>query len=116
MRPTVTIPARAKNQVKKGPMSLLAKECTLAMSPERVRNVPNIVNRKVTQIKSTFQTRNMLRRSWMIVECTYAAAVNQGRHAAFSTGSHAQKPPHPPNLVLEQVPQGLDEFELHPFG
>jgi hypothetical protein len=38
----------------------------------------------------TFQTRSIARRSWTITECRNAVAVNQGRSAAFSTGSQAQ--------------------------
>ena len=40
------------------------------MTPERVRNVPKIVKKNVKQIKNTFQTLSMLRRSWIMVECT----------------------------------------------
>jgi hypothetical protein len=69
--------------------------CTLAMRPERVRNVPKIVRKNVRQMSVTFHTFSIPRRSWIIVECTYALAASHGRNAAFSTGSHAHGPPHP---------------------
>ena len=60
------------------------------MTPERVRNVPKIVMKNVRQIRKTFQTFSMPRRSWIITECVNAASVRSGMNAAFSTGSHAQ--------------------------
>jgi hypothetical protein len=76
-------------------MSLWAKEWTLEMSPERVRKVPKMVRKKVVRRRATFHTLRMPRRSWIITEWRYAVAVHQGRQAAFSTGSQAQKPPQP---------------------
>ena len=64
--------------------------CTDWTMPDRVRNVPKIVRKNVTMTRTTFQTRSMLRRSCTITECRNAVAVNHGRSAAFSTGSHAQ--------------------------
>ncbi len=90
MSPAVTANTRPMNHRKKMPMSLCAKAWTLEMRPARVRNVPKIVSRKVIVISTTFQIFSMLRRSWIIVECTYALAPNHGRQAAFSTGSQAQ--------------------------
>ena len=58
--------------------------------PERVRNVPKIVRKNVSQTRKTFHTFRMPRRSWIITECTYALAVRNGMNAAFSTGSQAQ--------------------------
>ena len=60
------------------------------MTPERVRNVPKIVMKNVRQMRNTFHTFSIPRRSWIITECTKAASVNNGMMAAFSTGSHAQ--------------------------
>ena len=54
-----------------------AKECTLAMRPERVRNVPKIVRKNVRQMRKTFQTFSIPRRSWIMIECTKAVAVSQ---------------------------------------
>ena len=42
-----------------------------------------------------FHTRSMPRRSCTITEWMNAVPVSHGRSEAFSTGSHAQKPPHP---------------------
>ncbi|MCZ7685764.1 MAG: hypothetical protein M5U28_46095 [Sandaracinaceae bacterium] len=50
-------------------MSERANECTLAMSPERVRNVPKMVRTKVADRRKTFQTFRIPRRSWIITEC-----------------------------------------------
>jgi hypothetical protein len=61
----------------------------------RVRNVPKVVNAKVPTTSERFQTFSIPRRSWIIAECRKAVAANQGRSATFSTGSHAQYPPHP---------------------
>ena len=52
------------------PMPDWAKECTLAMRPERVRKVPKIVRKNVAQMRKTFQTFIMPRRSWIMIECT----------------------------------------------
>jgi hypothetical protein len=49
-----------------------------------------MVRKNVTMTRTTFHTRSMLRRSCTITECRNAVAVNHGRSAAFSTGSHAQ--------------------------
>jgi hypothetical protein len=67
-----------------------AKECTLAMRPERVRNVPKMVRKNVVRTSEIFQIFSIPRRSWIIIECTKAVAVSQGKNAAFSTGSQAQ--------------------------
>ena len=67
-----------------------AKALTLAMAPERVRNVPKMVMKKVRQMSVTFHTRRRPRRSWIITEWRKAVAVRNGMKAAFSTGSQAQ--------------------------
>src|SRR5882762_5453819 len=84
-----------------------ANECTLAMRPERVRNVPKIVRKKVARTSDTFQTLSMPRRSWIIIEWTKAVAVSQGKKAAFSTGSHAQYPPQPSSSYAQSMPSEL---------
>ena len=58
-------------------------------------NVPKIVRKNVRMTSDTFQARSMPRRSCTITECRNAVAVNHGSRPAFSTGSHAQNPPHP---------------------
>ncbi len=72
------------------PIDDCANECTLAIAPDRVRNVPKIVMKNVTQMSTTFHTLRRPRRSWIITECTNALMVRKGMNAAFSTGSHAQ--------------------------
>ncbi len=47
-----------------------ANECTLAMSPERVRHVPAMVSQNVVQMRKTFHSLNIPRRSWIMIECT----------------------------------------------
>ncbi len=66
------------------------KACTEAITPERVRNVPNSVRLKVRITSARFHRRSMRRRSWIITECSRAVPVSHGMKAAFSTGSHAQ--------------------------
>ena len=79
-----------RNQTKYSPIDDCAKECTLAIAPERVRNVPKMVMKNVRQMRKTFQTFIIPRRSWIITECANAAMTRSGRKAAFSTGSQAQ--------------------------
>ncbi len=79
-----------RNQRKYSPMEDWAKECTLAIAPERVRNVPKIVMKNVRQMRKTFHTLSMPRRSWIMTEWTNALMTRNGMNAAFSTGSHAQ--------------------------
>jgi hypothetical protein len=90
MSVAVTAAANAMNHTKYVPIDDWANECTLAMAPERVRNVPKIVMRNVSETRKTFQTLRSPRRSWIMTECTNALAVRNGMNAAFSTGSHAQ--------------------------
>ncbi len=61
----------------------------------RVRNVPSTVSENVPTIRARFQTFSMPRRSCTMTECTNAVPVSHGSRATFSTGSHAQYPPHP---------------------
>src|SRR5262245_19643500 len=84
-----------------------ANAWTLAIRPERVSHVPKMVKKNVRQMRMTFHTFNIPRRSWIIVEWTYAEAVSQGRKAAFSTGSHAQGPPQPRRLYAQTMPRQL---------
>src|SRR5437868_6161024 len=74
------------------------------MMPERVRNVPRIVNTNVPTTRFRFHTRSMLRRSCTIAECRNAVAVSHGRNDAFSTGSHAQYPPQPRTSYDHHMP------------
>src|SRR5687767_15305551 len=58
-----------RNQRKYSPIDDCANECTLAIAPDRVRNVPKIVMKNVRQIRKMFQTLSIPRRSWVITEC-----------------------------------------------
>ena len=60
-----TIPKKVSNH---GPIELWLNECTLLITPERVRNVPRIVRLKVATSSDRFQTRSMPRRSCTITE------------------------------------------------
>src|SRR5678816_1173689 len=74
------------------------------MIPERVRKVPRMVNTNVPTTRLMFHRRSMLRRSCTIAECRNAVAVSHGRNDAFSTGSHAQYPPHPSTSYDHHMP------------
>ncbi len=74
---------------------MLLNECTDSSTPDRVRKVARMVRLKVAMTSERFQTRSMPRRSCTITEWRNAVAVIHGMKAAFSTGSHAQYPPHP---------------------
>jgi hypothetical protein len=80
----------AMYQTKYAPMLERANECTLAIIPDRVRNVPKIVMKNVRHSRLTFHTLNMPRRSWSITECKNGVPARSGMNAAFSTGSQAQ--------------------------
>ena len=66
------------------------KLCTLAITPERVMNVPKMLSRKVPTMRPRFQRLSIPRFSWIMTECRNAVIVSHGRKLAFSTGSHAQ--------------------------
>jgi hypothetical protein len=68
---------------------------TLAMTPDRVMNVPKMLSRKVPMISPKFHRLSMPRFSWIMTEWRNAVIVSHGRKLAFSTGSQAQYPPHP---------------------
>src|SRR5690242_11602725 len=74
------------------------------MIPDRVRKVPRIVRTNVPTTRLRFHTRSMLRRSCTIAEWRKAVAVSHGRKEAFSTGSHAQYPPHPRTSYDHHIP------------
>ena len=66
------------------------KECTLAITPERVMNVPKIDSSQAPMISARFHFFNIPRFSWIMTECRNAVITSQGNSAAFSTGSQAQ--------------------------
>src|SRR5580704_12442303 len=84
-----------------------ANEWTLEIIPERVRNVPKMVRKNVSEMRKTFQTLSRPRRSWSMTECTYALAVKNGMQAAFSTGSQPQYPPQPSSSYAQSMPSVL---------
>ena len=49
-----------------------------------------MVSRNVSTTRDMFQTFNMPRFSWIMIECRNAVAVSQGSNDAFSTGSQNQ--------------------------
>ena len=58
--------------------------------PDRTRKVPSRARANVPQIKVTFHTLSIPRRSWTMIECRKAVPTSQGISEAFSTGSHPQ--------------------------
>ena len=58
--------------------------------PERTRKVPSSASTKAPQIRLTFQTLSMPRRSWTMIEWMKAVVTRNGIRAAFSTGSQPQ--------------------------
>jgi hypothetical protein len=90
--PNTQIPRNVNSH---GPMLDCENACTELITPDRVKNVPRIVRQKVDSTSDRFQTRSIPRRSCTITEWMNAVAVSHGSSDAFSTGSHAQKPPHP---------------------
>ena len=76
-------------------MSDWVNECTDAIAPDRVMNVPKIDSRKVPIISDTFHRLSIPRFSWIITEWRNAVSVSHDSSGAFSTGSQAQTPPQP---------------------
>ncbi len=83
-------PATSRKARKKYPTLDCVKLCTLAMTPERVMNVPKMLSRKVATMSERFHRLSIPRFSWIMTECRNAVIVSQGRKLAFSTGSQAQ--------------------------
>src|SRR5713101_8108479 len=96
-----------RKAIKYGPSPDWVNECTEEITPLRVRKVPKIVSVKVRITSAMFHTLSMFFFSWIITECKYAVAVNQGIIAAFSTGSQAQYPPHPRTSYAQRPPKRL---------
>src|SRR5437870_10476139 len=72
--------------------------------PLRVSRVPKIDMIKVRMINTIFQTFSMPFFSWTMTECRNAVPISQGIIEAFSTGSHAQKPPQPSSWYAHLPP------------
>src|SRR5512146_3163689 len=78
--------------------------CTDDRMPLRVRNVPSTVSTNVATMRFTFHALSIPRRSCTMIEWRNAVAVSQGMNDAFSTGSHAQYPPHPNTSYDHHMP------------
>src|SRR5258707_9423598 len=70
-------------------------------------NVPRIVRRNDAWMRVRVQPFSTPRRSITTAECTAAVAVSHGRNEAFSTGSHAQYPPHPSSTYAHHIPRQI---------
>src|SRR5574341_547216 len=70
-------------------------------------NVPKIDNSQEPMMSARFHFFSMPRFSWIITECRNAVMVSQGRNEAFSTGSHAQYPPHPSSTYAHHMPRQM---------
>ena len=60
---------RAKNTRSAGPTASAENAWTESTRPERVRNVPRMVNENVAHTSDRFHTRSIPRRSCTITEC-----------------------------------------------
>src|SRR5438045_8258095 len=99
--------ARIKKPANHFPTGDWANECTLEITPLRVMNVPNMKSRKVDTTSVTFHFRSMPRFSCTMIECRNAVLTSHGSSDAFSTGSHAQYPPHPSSTYAHHIPSTI---------
>ena len=90
MSPNETIIMINTKVRKMGPNEDAVNEWTELMTPDRVKNVPNIHKVKVRMMSTIFHTLSISFFSWIMIEWTKAVAVSHGIKLAFSTGSHAQ--------------------------
>ncbi len=73
----------------------LAKACTLVITPERTRKVPNRLKEKATIDSRIVQLLSASRFSTTIAEWRSAVATSHGMKLAFSAGSQNHQPPQP---------------------
>src|SRR5947207_2191854 len=106
-RYAVTTMARIKKPANHLPTGDWANECTLEITPLRVMNVPNMERRKAATTRVTFHFRSMPRFSCTMIECRNAVFTSHGSSDAFSTGSHAQYPPHPSSTYAHHMPSTM---------
>src|ERR1051325_8682113 len=106
-RYAVTAIDAMRNAANHFPTGDCAKECTLEITPLRVMNVPKIDNRKAETTSVTFHLRSIPRFSCTMIECRNAVFTSQGSNEAFSTGSHAQYPPHPSSTYAHHMPSTI---------
>src|ERR1700720_3399485 len=97
----------ARKPTNQFPIDDCANACTELTTPERVSNVPKMQSMKVVKTSHTFQTFIIPRFSCIITECRNAVPVIQGNSDAFSTGSHAQYPPHPKTAYAQCAPKRI---------
>ena len=90
-----------------GPTGDCTNECTDWTTPLRVRKSPNDASTNVALTSTMFQTLSMPFFSCTITECRNAVAASHGMSAAFSTGSHAQKPPQPISSYAQCAPSSM---------
>jgi len=102
--PTTTTARKARRT---GPTADWVNECTDAIVPERVRNVPRIVRAKAAMTRTKFHDWSIRRRSWTSAEWRKAVETSQGMKDAFSTGSHAQYPPHDSTSYAHHPPRTI---------
>src|SRR6476659_4302605 len=69
--------------------------------------VPKIESRNVETTRVTFHLRSMPRFSCTMIECRNAVLTSHGSNDAFSTGSHAQYPPHPSSTYAHHMPSTM---------
>src|SRR3954463_6517607 len=79
------------------------------MTPLRVMKVPRIERRNVMTTSVTFHLRSIPRFSCTMMECKNAVPVSHGRSDEFSTGSHAQYPPHPSSTYAHHMPRMMPQ-------
>src|SRR5450830_1347289 len=70
-------------------------------------NVPNIESRNADTTSVTFHLRSTPLFSCTMIECRNAVFTSHGSSDAFSTGSHAQYPPHPSSTYAHHMPSTI---------
>src|SRR5262249_13922136 len=103
----------ARNATNHPPIEDSANACTELTTPERVSMVPSMQSMNVTNTSQTFHTFIMPRFSCIITECRNAVPVIHGSREAFSTGSHAQYPPHPSTAYAQCAPSKIPTVWKH---
>src|SRR6185503_34946 len=96
-----------RNAANHFPTGDCAKECTLEITPLRVMNVPKIDSRNADTTSVTFHFLSIPRFSCTMIECRNAVFTSHGSSDAFSTGSHAQYPPHPNSTYAHHMPSTM---------
>src|SRR5690606_21312770 len=66
-----------------------------------------MLRRNVAITSTTFHFLSIPRFSCTIIECRKSVPVSQGSRDEFSTGSHAQYPPHPSSSYSHHIPSTI---------